>query len=114
MRKDIEMSMGRPCRCVAIQTSKIATIPQDECSSCPRGPIRRLVLLAFLGALMVYEEERHKNDGCSNPVDDARVLVILYHLANQRERNRQRQAHRHDERRREQHSIRPRHVADER
>lgn len=71
------------------------------------------VLLPLLGALMVDEQERDQHYARADPVDPARVLGVLDHLADEREGDSQRQADGDDQRGGEQHGEGPGHVADE-
>lgn len=58
------------------------------------------------------EQERDQHDARADPVYPARVLGVLDHLADERERDGQRQADGDDQRGGEQHGEGPRYVAD--
>lgn len=71
------------------------------------------VFLSLLGALVVDEQERDQHDARADPVDPARVLGVLDHLADERQRDGQRQADGDDKWGGKQHGEGPGYVADE-
>ncbi len=78
----------------------------------PRGRLL-LSLGVLLLALMVNEQKGHEHDAGADPVQPARVLRVLDHLADEREGDVQGQADGDDERGGEQHGVGPEDVAAE-
>src|SRR4051794_8110793 len=84
-----------------------------------RGPRRSmtrflLVVAAVLLALVVDKQKGNKHHPSARPVQPAGILSVLDHLADEGQRDVQGQADCDDERRREEHGIRPEDVAEER
>lgn len=107
------MRMYAPALCLTTVLSRCLSL-MALCVCRPGSCLGCIFARLVLVALVVDEQKGDENDRRADPVYPAGVLRILNHLADERQRDCQRQADRHHQRRCEQHGVCPRHVADKR